>query len=340
MTDTTVVMTSTTIALPNGSSVYQIDAEVTVKGDLLYPNIFVFQILDPLDTTRDTFVRVGTPYDLENIPLTRVAAIAASQEYFLSSTLQRRYSDLNTAVQAKDAVRSRIDNCVQAWQTYSTDFSGTDTNYHPTAEATYEQQLKDDYVDARDARVAADEAVALADAALVLAQDAVQDAVAISGIYRADLNFTEQSYVIYWAHYYLAATTFRSDMVNRFTAFKADFLAITGEVYTSSGVIAGLSTEEETWLTHLRSMETNIASMDAAAGDGTALESAFGNFHASVGGLYTTQQGVIATANVTAANAVTAKKEAEASLASAQLAEDAALAAVLAVCPEFDPSSV
>jgi hypothetical protein len=337
MTDTTVVMTSTTIALPNGSSVYQIDAEVTVKGDLLYPNIFVFQILDPLDTTRDTFVRVGTPYDLENIPLTRVAAIAASQEYFLSSTLQRRYSDLNTAVQAKDAVRSRIDNCVQAWQTYSTDFSGTDTNYHPTAEATYEQQLKDDYVDARDARVAADEVVAAADIALVLAQDAVDDAVAVSTIYRNDLTFTEQSYVIYWAHYYAAENAFAVNMAARFAAFKIQYTSLSGNPYKSS---SGYGDSYDTWLGQLQIMEVALTDRTNVAGDGAALESAFGNFHASIGGLYTTQQGVIATANVTVATAVTTKKEAEASLASAQLAEDAALAAVLAVCPDFDLASV
>jgi hypothetical protein len=337
MTDTTVVMTSTTIALPNGSSVYQIDAEVTVKGDLLYPNIFVFQILDPLDTTRDTFVRVGTPYDLENIPLTRVAAIAASQEYFLSSTLQRRYSDLNTAVQAKDAVRSRIDNCVQAWQTYSTDFSGTDTNYHPTAEATYEQQLKDDYVDARDARVAADEVVAAADIALVLAQDAVDDAVAVSTIYRNDLTFTEQSYVIYWAHYYAAENAFAVNMAARFAAFKIQYTSLSGNLYKSS---SGYGDSYDTWLGQLQIMEVALTDRTNVAGDGAALESAFGNFHASIGGLYTTQQGVIATANVTVATAVTTKKEAEASLASAQLAEDAALAAVLAVCPDFDLASV
>jgi hypothetical protein len=40
------------------------------------------------------------------------------------------------------------------------------------------------------------------------------------------------------------------------------------------------------------------------------------------------------------ADAVTTKKEAEASLAAAQKAENAALAALMAVCPTFDPASV
>lgn len=337
MTDTTVVMDRTTIALPSGLSVYQIDATVTVKGDLPHPNIFVYQILDPLDTTRDTFVRVGTPYDLENIPLTRTAAIVASQEYFLSSTLQRRYSDLNTAVQAKDAVRSRIDNSVQAWQTYSTDFSGTETFNHPTAEATYEQQLKDDYVDARDARIAADEVVVDADAALVLAQDAVADAVAIGNIYQADLSFTNQSYAIYWTNYYNAVNTFRSNMAARFAAFLVEYAALSSNPYKPTG---SYSNSYDAWLAQLQFMDQAITAMTTANSNGTSLEPAFLAHHNLAGGHYTSQQGVIATANVTAANAVTAKKEAEASLASAQLAEDAALAAVLAVCPDFDPSSV
>jgi len=101
-----------------------------------------------------------------------------------------------------------------------------------------------------------------------------------------------------------------------------------------------LTSQQATWLVSLQRMEVDLATRTAAAFNGTSLDAAFLAFHLSVGGYYTSQQGVIATANVTAANAVTAKKEAEASLASAQLAEDAALAAVLAVCPDFDPSSV
>ena len=340
MLDTTVVMDRTTIALPDGSSTYQIDAEVTVKGDLPHPNIFVYQILDPLDTTRDTFVRVGTPYDLENVPQTRTAAIASSQEYFLGSTLQRRYSDLNTAVQAKDAVRSRIDNSVQAWRTYSTDFSGSETTYHPTAEEAYEQQLKDDYEAARDARIDAEEVVTDADAALVLAETAVQNAIDISTIYSDDLAFTNQSYVTYWVNYFAAENAFASSMVTLFPFFKTDFFNLTGFVYVSApGTIAG-TPQQQAWLSHLQQMETAINTRTSAAHNGTSLDTSFRDHHILAGGNYASQQGVIATANVTAANAVTAKKEAEASLASAQAAEDAALAAVLAVCPDFDPASV
>lgn len=337
MLDTTVQMDRTTIALPTGTSVYQIDAVVLVKGDLPHYNIFVYQILDPLDTTRDTFVRVGTPYDLENIPLTRTTAIAASQEYFLSQTLQRRYSDLNTAVQAKDAVRSRIDNSVQAWRTYSTDFSGTETFNHPTAEATYEQQLKDDYVDARDARIAAEEVVTDADAALVLAETAVTNAIAVSSIYSDDLAFTSQSYSIYWVNYYLAVNTFRTNMAARFTGFLVEYAALSGNPYKPTG---SYSNSYDAWLAQLQFMDQAITAMNTANSNGTSLDPAFLAHHTLAGGNYSSQQGVIATANVAAANAVTAKKEAEASLASAQLAEDAALAAVLAVCPDFDPSSV
>jgi hypothetical protein len=285
-------------------------------------------------------VRVGTPYDLENIPLTRTAAISSSQEYFLGSTLQRRYSDLNTAVQAKDAVRSRIDNSVQAWRTYSTDFSGTDTYNHPTAEATYEQQLKDDYVVARDERIDAEEVVTDADAALVLAEDAAADAVTLSNIYKDDLDFTNQSYVIYWTNYFAAENAFALSMATLFTLFKTDFFNLTGFTYVSApGTIAGTA-QQQAWLTHLQQMEAAITTRTSAAHYGTSLETPFAQHHTLAGGHYTTQQGVIATANVTVANAVTTKKEAEASLASAQAAEDAALAAVLAVCPDFDPASV
>jgi hypothetical protein len=340
MLDTQVEMSRTTLLLSDGSSVYQIDAVVIDKGELLHPNLFVYQILDVLDATRDSFVRVGNPYDLENIYQTRAEAIANAQVYYLSASLQRRYSDLNTAVQAKDAVRSRIDNSVQAWHTYLTEFSGTDTFYHPTAEAAYEQQLKDDYAAARDARIEAEAAVVAADAAIVLAEAAVANAITIRDIYRTDLNFTEQSYEIYWKLYYAAVGTFYTDMVNRFNEYKAEFLEITSETYISTGIIPGLTTGEAAWLDSLQEMEANIATMSSKSSNGAALDPAFGNFHVAVGGLYASQQSVIVTLNVAAANAVTAKKEAEASLASAQTAEDAALAAAVAVCPDFDPASV
>jgi hypothetical protein len=339
MTDTTVQMDRTIFPLPDGTNVYQISAVVQDKGDLLHPNIFVYQILDPLDTTRDTFVRVGNPYDLENIETTRAAAITNGQEYFLQSSLLRRYSDLNQAVQAKDAVRSRIDNSVNAWHTYKADFEGSELLSHPTAEATFEQQLQDDYSDAKDARIAADVALAAADVALALAQDDAADAFELGEVYKDDLTFTEQAYATYWIAFYAAENTFYQNMLDRFTSFKGDFLVITGFTYISSGNVGGTAAQEA-WLDHLQQMEIDLHTVATKAFNGSSLDSSFRDFHTSVGGLYAAQQGVISTANVTAAAAVTAKKEAEASLASAQLAEDAALAAVLAVCPDFDPASV
>lgn len=339
MLDTLVQMDRTTILLPDGSSVYQISTAVTNKGELPHANIFVFQILDTMDTTRDTFVRVGNPYDLENIPTTRVAAIAAGQEYFLSSTMLRRYADLNTAVQAKDAVRSRIDNSVNAWYTYKTSFEATaEVTTHPTAEAAYEQQLSDAYVDARDARLDAETAVVTANTTLEDAQDDAAAATALQVIYEDAYKFAEQSHGIYWTQYYGAATTFiATHMAARFTAFKGDYTSLSLNVYKSSGVYGD---GYDTWLTHLQDMEANLSTMSTASGNGSRLDGTFGQFHTQVTDYYTSQQGVISTANVAVASAVTAKKEAEASLAAAQTAEDAALAAVLAVCPTFDPASV
>jgi hypothetical protein len=43
--------------------------------------------------------------------------------------------------------------------------------------------------------------------------------------------------------------------------------------------------------------------------------------------------------NLAVSSAVIAKKEAEAEVASAQAAEDAALAAALAICPDFVPTT-
>jgi len=341
--------------LPDGSSIYQIDATVTDKGELPHANLFVVQIVDELDTTRDAFVRVGNPYDLENIYRTRVEALANGQVYYLTATMYWRYTDLSLAVQAKDAVRSRIDNAVNAWYTYKTAFEGTETVYHPTAEATYEQQLEDDYVAARDARIAADAAVVAADTALSSAQTTVADAVSLGAKYKESYDFTNQSYGIYWFLYYAglgrtqvgipgilgSCVTLLEDMKTTFGAIGLkpfDPVAATLAPYTYTSLTYHAYLDE--WLHELQALNNAVLAFRSIEPNGPLLETSFSNFSGTAEGNYASQQGVIATANVAVAAAVTAKKEAEASLTSAQTAEDAALAAVRAVCSDFDPLSV
>ena len=324
MLNTVVTQSRTTLLLPDGSSVYQLSVDVTNKGELPHPNLFVFQILDALDATRDTFTRVGNPYDLENIKTTRALALTNGQTYYLSPSMVKRYSDLSIATQSIDAIRSRVDNAVNAWYTYKTVFEGSEVYNHPTAEESYEQQLQDDYAEAKTARVAAEAVVTATDLALTLAQDEAADAMDLSNKYKQAYDFSNQSYVTYWGTYYGATNTLLAAMEARYTEFYDH------EVANPNPALHG----------YIESMRTNLNAFRNLQGNGSSLNNSFGNFHVQVGGYYTAQQGVIATANVAAANAVTAKKEAEASLASAQAAEDAALAAVLAVCPDFDPSSV
>ena len=355
MLQTDVLMNRTTLLMPDGSSIYQIDAAVTDKGELLYSNLFVIQIIDELDTTRDTFVRVGTPYDMENIYRTRVDALANAQVYYITPSWYWRYTDLSIAVQAKDAVRSRIDNAVNAWYTYKTAFEGTETVHHPTAEATYEQQLQDSYVVARDARLAAETAVVAADVALSSAQTTVADAVSLGAKYKESYDFTNQSYGIYWFLYYaglgrtqVGVPGILGSCVTQLEDMKVTFLGLGDEAFSSTAATLAPYTytsgtfdaNMDAWLHELQALNNAVLAFRSIEPNGPLLETSFSNFSGTAEGNYASQQGVIATANVTVAAAVTAKKEAEASLASAQSAEDAALAAARAICPDFDPSSV
>lgn len=344
MLNTVVQMDRDTILLPDGVSVYQITVSVTDKGELPHSNIFVYQIYDTLDTTRDTFQRVATPYDIENIPTTRNEAITAGVSFFLASVLYRKYSNLSQAVQAKDAIRSRVDNCINAWHTYKVSFEGTELINHPTAEASYEQQLADAYVDARDERVEAEEALVDAEQTLEDARNAVDRAVALSDVYRTWIDFTGQSYSIYWTDYYTAVQSVYTSLMAIFALFRADFLAITGQSYIATGSYGSyphVSTSDgNTWLSNLQAMQAAAAAFNEESGNGASLQDSFGNFAVAANSGYATQQGVIATANRAVAQALTAKKEAEASLVAAQTAEDAALAAARAVCPDFDPTQV
>jgi hypothetical protein len=287
MEKTIVEQDCTTLLQPDGIVVYEITSTVKDKGELPHINLFLFQIINTLSPTEDVFIRVARPYDLETIATDRQIAVNNKAIYFLTAVMSRRYSTLEVAVQAKDAIRSRIDNAVQAWHDYTTEFKGTTDIYHPTAEASYEQALKDNYVSARNARVVAEADVTASNAAVTFAEDAVTAQQIIVGLYSDEVALC-QAKVAYWDDYY--------------THWGPD--CIPGDLH------------------------------------GDLFEAKLAAFCADVEINYNSAVADLATKNQEVASAVTAKEEAEAILASAQTAEDAALAAVLEVCPDFDPRSV
>jgi hypothetical protein len=325
---------NSTTALADGTFQYVITASVVDQGELPHPNLFVFQCTDLVDATQDVFIRVATPYDLENVSIGRSVAIAAGNTFYLSSALTRKYSDLNTAVQAKDAVKSRVNDGVKAWYDYNTTFSGDNTYYHPTADATYEVQLQDAYYAARTTREEAETALVAAEVTLTTDRTLATAQAAVVADYKELLNTITRARD-YWIQFKAAVGT-----VNGSSGFAS--YAQPYQVF----VLAMLNTEVPTTDVNYPVYLSRIQSQDAVIQLQSnneyligLLDTELNNHYTDLAGKLSTAQAQLVIKNNALATSTIAKKEAEATLASAQAAEDAALAAALAVCPTFVPTS-
>ena len=177
------------VTLDDGTTAYQITTEVLEPGILPDTGLFVFRIVDPLDPKDDEFQRIAQPQDLNFMKRDRDQAITAGDDEFLYFKLVVQYDDLEVAIQAKAAIKSRIDSSISLWYQYETEFVGTAETLHPGVDPEFEQALKDAYKAARDARIAADAAVAEAEEALEDAQVALEHSEEIADIRKTEADF-------------------------------------------------------------------------------------------------------------------------------------------------------
>lgn len=361
----------------SGSKKYRIRTAIVEKGELPQLQVFVFLIGDPVDPATDTFVRVGSPYDIQNIPTDRTTAIDAGNENYLSGEFTRDFDNLETAKQAKDLIYSRIDTLVNTWFDYISNFYGEDQlSAHPTADVSYEQQLKDTYKDAKDVRKEAETNLETANSDLEAAQDAADAASAIVQIYAAEKDFCAEANAVFWADFLGASDIFKGE-IETFNNATDPFLNIQNTAFIQ-GAITGyedycvaigdaktwpdpptpgtseeaerlalynaiLTYESTDYAAYVLAFETFVAAFNVYKTHyyaATSLTDKFTVFCQNASVQYGVSVNNKNAKDKEVADAVTAKKEAEAELASAQKAEAAALAAVYRVCVDFDPASV
>lgn len=331
---TQVEYVNSTTALADGTFQYVITASVIDQGELPHPNLFVFQCTDLVDATQDVFVRVATPYDLENVSIGRSVAIAAGNTFYLSSALSRKYNDLNTAVQAKDAVKSRINDGVKAWYDYNTTFSGDNTYYHPTSDATYEVQLQDAYYAARTTREEAETALAAAEVTVAADRTLATAQAAVVADYKELLNTITRARD-YWIQFKAAVGTVNGP--SGFAHYSPDY-----QVFVLGMLNAEVPTTDANYPVYLASIQAQDAVIQLQSNNEYLiglLDTELGNHYSDLAGKLAAAQAQLVVKNNALAASTIAKKEAEATLASAQAAEDAALAAAVAICPTFVPTS-
>jgi len=269
---------------------YRIETTVQEAGELPSTFVFVYTIGNANDPTADTFSRVGNPQDIQNLQKDRDDAIANNETEYLSSYNAVQYDNLDVAVQAKSALTTRINELINLWIEYRDNFENLsgDIQLYPTVDPGYEEALINTYTEARDDRIAK--------------EDAVVDAQTVQASAETDL-----SHALDILEIYVDETEFCDNFKSGLDAFYQDIETL-------------LSVQQ-------------IADYDSF-------------YH------FLTDFCIAASSNVAAwSNQVSAKKsavesatvelsKAEQELAVAQTAEDEALAAIRAVCPSFDPSSV
>jgi uridine phosphorylase len=318
-----------------------IDDPIEHYGELPDPFLFVYDVVEALDPKQDVFVRVGSPYDLENVVVGRAATITAGTLRYRTNSFMVRYTDLEIAVQAKQAIKQRVDTAVMTWYTYKSAFYALlETTEHPTTDEEYIQTLTNAYVAARDARIAAEAAAVTASTAVATALVEANAAAQMVQIYYNEVAFCQTGRVTYW----LGTPGVKSGVSNLstasntfFTEIRAAYDAHSGFVYPASP--PGTSDWHEVHEA-LVDMELALGTWATAYPFVNLLDTLFATFCSGANNGYMTAVNTKNSKDLAVANAQTAKEKADASVATAQAAEDAALAAVRAACPTFDPSTV
>jgi hypothetical protein len=204
-------------------------------GELPSKNIFAYNIGDPNDPAADSFSHVVTVHEIQNVEVSRDAAIAAGASIYFLTYAELNYSDLTVALQARLQLDTRINGLTRGWVTFRDDFATEEvTKLYPSSDPEVEEQAIQDYVDARDTRQEAETTANLADVAVTTAQADIDNASEFIVIYEAQLGYLEQSNVEFTAYVGLitteggAASGYRTGTI--LLTYSAEWSAVTGKI--------------------------------------------------------------------------------------------------------------
>lgn len=291
-----------------------------IPSELPHLSVFLVNVVDIFDPKQDTLARVATLADLTLAPIGRDAGIATpggDGVQFLTATWIATYQTLETALDAAQAFRDRVNKLIVDWQTFRTAFnapSPTPAVYtFPAADTSPKTTLINAYKVAKQDRYQKQLAKSAADVALVAAQ--------------AD-NTYKQGLVAEIEPITTDAVANQSEMAQLAGFFST--LQAAGTTFAGANPAGvGLSTFQNA-LTLAASQSANAVAFGADAGTLLALVSTYQSARQG--------EGVTASAAVTTATVdQIAKAQA---LTAAITVETAALSAVLVVCPDFDKHSI
>ncbi len=309
--------------VPGANELFVVTNEMfsaTIPDQLPHLNVFVILVADADDPKQDTLSRVANIADLTLLPIGRDAGIAAPGPNgieFLSQTSTSGYDTLETANDAATAFVDRVNALIEGWISFRTEFNAPDptpASYTlPRVDPSQKDALIAAYAAAKQAGYAQLQVKNEADAELLRAQ--------------ADYTY-KQSLLPGVATILTDATKVQGELAAVITQFGT--LLSAGQVFAAANPggtgIATFNAALSTAIAQQAAMPGYNTDANTLVADVTSYQTARQNdVTTSASNLATAQADQIAqTQALTAANATTA----------------AALAAVLAVCPDFDPTSI
>jgi hypothetical protein len=295
--------------VPGANELFVITNEMfsaVIPDQLPHLNVFVIAVADEEDAKQDTLARVANIADLTLIPIGRDAGIAAPGPNgieFLSQACTVSYTTLETANDAATAFVDRVNALIEGWITFRTEFNAPD----PTP-ASYTLPHVDP--SQKEALIAAYTAAKQAGYTQLQVKNEADAALT-----RANADYAyKQSLLPGVATILTGATKVQGELAAVITQFGTFVAANPG----GTGVTAATA--------QLAATPGYNVDANTLVADVTAYQTARQNdVTASATALATAQADQITQSQaLTAANALTAT----------------ALAAVLAVCPDFDPTSI
>ena len=323
--------------MADGSIQLEVTSTITDQGDLPFPDLFVLSIVNALDPRKDVLARIATPYDIRQtdptsprfikvvssdmvlippdtfarianinditaLPRDRTDAVRTGVTLYLSATCTLLYDNITTADAAYKQIIARLSTLVTEWRSAFTSFATNPSQLYPLpqASASVESERTAVYVSARNARLTAE---AARDAAVTAASGCDQDCVAKRTIYDflvADVSFLQTAKTVVQG---ITETVSGGGLPPGTASTNAKDFVLRGGSYAPDG------------RSYDALLATKITQRDAFARQVAACQAECQS---------------LANAALTAQNTVN----------SALSVERAALAAVYAVCPTFDPTTV
>ena len=313
--------------------------DATIPAQLPHLNVFVLTIKDRLDAKLDTLARVARISDLTALPQSRDLALASASGTgieFLSPSMTLIYTTLSEAKTAATAIKDRVNALIEDWTSFGNDFNAPDpdpaTYILPSGGTTQVTALIEAYKLAKQTRYATTLLKAEADAELARATAAYTAALlqvnSLEGIVsRTAVTATEMGSAQEYLGLLTSAGNTFSNTVDGYTLYVQD----TGELDEPGQ--AGLDSAIATFNVALEDAETNDHSLSLYVENANAIPTLVTAFYNE----RVTEKNTASVALATAQANQIAQAQA---LTSVTATEATTLAAVLAVCPDFDKSSI